>query len=159
MDTELVVLHFETPEAAQSALRTIHTLEAEGSLDLDDAAIITKAEDGWVTARGGDRSEVARTASFGGVLGLVVGGLMGLPVLGLLAGAGVAAKHAGHAELLEEFIFSIGHNMIAGSGVLALSVADLGDPETVTERLELHRDSLLRAEVPAALRAEIERYQ
>jgi uncharacterized membrane protein len=159
VDTELVVLHFETPDAAQSALRTIGTLEAEGFLKLEDSAIITRTKDGTVTAKSGDEHDVTRKVSVGGILGLVVGGLMGVPVLGLLAGTGVAAKRLGDAERLDELISSVGQAMTVGSGVLALSVIDLNDAKTVTERLEIHLDSLVRAEIPAALRAELERNQ
>ena len=158
MDTELVVLHFDTAEAAGRALSTVYTLEAEGFIELDDAAILTRGDDGRVTAERGAQAEAPRNVAFGGALGLVVGGLMGLPVLGLAAGAGAAVKRSRHAKLLDELVSSVGNDMTPGSGVVALSVVELRDPEMVTDRLEVHQDSLLRAEIPAALRAEIERH-
>ena len=159
MDTELVVLHFESPEATSRALDAIRGLEAEGFLELDDAAIMTRDEKGWVTAKGADSAAVPRAASFGGVVGLVVGGVMGLPVLGLLGGAGLATKRAAQARQLEELISTVGQEMTAGAGALVLSVVAMNDIETVLDRLEGHREGFLRAEIPEALRAEIERHR
>ena len=80
-----------------------------------------------------------------------------MPVLGMLAGAGGATRLKDHADRLEELIASIGDDMERVSGVIALVVASLSDPATVTDRLEVHRDGLVNAQIPAALRAEIER--
>lgn len=158
MDSELVILHFETPDAAEQAIRTVRVLEAEGFIDIEDAAIMTRDADGWVRAKSADEGSTGRGAAHGGILGLLVGGVLGIPVLGIIAGAGVAAKKSLHADKLEELIFTVGRNMTSGTGVLALSVNSLTDPEIVTERLELHRDKLIRAEVPEALRAQIDEH-
>ncbi|MDH3756061.1 MAG: hypothetical protein OEU32_19530, partial [Acidimicrobiia bacterium] len=113
MDSELVVLHYESPAAAEGAMATIHGLVAEGFVELEDAAFISRDADGWVTVKPADSGEPARHAAFGGALGLLAGGLMGLPVLGVLAGAGVAAKMSSHADHLEELISSVGRQMTA----------------------------------------------
>jgi uncharacterized membrane protein len=157
MDTELVVLSFESPDAAEHGLRTLRTLEAEGFLEIDDCAILCCDAEGLVTAKQADHNELGRTAGFGGVIGLFVGGVIGVPVLGLLAGAGAAAELKDHADRLEQLISSVGNDMERSSGVLALTVASLNDPATVTDRLQVHQDGLVKAQIPAALRAEIER--
>ncbi len=157
MDTELVVLSFESPDAAEHGLRTLRTLEAEGFIEIDECAILCRDAQGWVTAKHADHSELKRKAGFGGVIGLFVGGVIGLPVLGLLAGAGGAAKLTDHADQLEQLISSVGDDMERGSGVLALTVASLNDPATVTDRLQVDRDGLIKAQIPAKLRVEIER--
>lgn len=100
---------------------------------------------------------MSRAAGFGGVLGLVVGGVVGLPVLGLLGGAGIAAKRKVDSDRLEELVATIGQEMDRGSGVLALTIASIDDPETVAARLGIDRDGMVRADVPATLRAEIDR--
>jgi uncharacterized membrane protein len=157
VDTELVVLTFDSPAAAERGLDTLQTLEAEGFLEIDDCAILCRDAQGWVTAKHADHSELTRKAGFGGVIGLFVGGVIGLPVLGLLAGAGGAAQLKDHADRLEQLISSVGHDMERGSGVLALTVASLSDPATVTDRLQVDRDGLVKAQIPARLRVEIER--
>jgi uncharacterized membrane protein len=157
MDSELVVLTFDSPDAAEHGLVTLRTLEAEGFLEIDDCALLSRDAQGWVTAKRADHSELRRKASFGGVIGLFVGGVIGLPVLGLLAGAGGAARLKDHADRLEQLISSVGNDMARGSGVLALTVASLNDPAMVADRLQVNRDGLVNAQIPAALRAEIER--
>lgn len=157
MDSELVVLYFESTAAAEHGLATLRGLEAEGFIDIDQCAILGRDSEGWVTAKHADRHQVSRAAGLGGVLGLVVGGVVGLPVVGLLGGAGIAAKRKMDADRLEELISTIGEEMERGSGVLALTINSIGDPEVVTDRLGVDRDGLTRAEVPATLRAEIDR--
>lgn len=157
MDSELVVLYFESTAAAEHGLATLRSLEAEGYIDIDQCAILGRDADGWVTAKNADKHEVSRAAGFGGVLGLVVGGVVGLPVLGLLGGAGIAAKRKMDADRLEELISTIGEEMDRGSGVLAVTIDSIGDPEMVADRLGVDRDGLVRAEVPATLREEIDR--
>jgi uncharacterized membrane protein len=157
VDSELVVLYFESTAAAEHGLATLRNLEAEGFIDIDECAILGRDGEGWVTAKRADRHEVSRAAGFGGVLGLVVGGVVGLPVIGLLGGAGLAAKRKMDSDRLEELISTIGDEMDRGSGVLALTINSIEDPEMVTDRLGVDRDGLVRAEVPATLREEIDR--
>lgn len=157
MDSELVVLTFDSPGAAEQGLETLRTLEAEGFLEIDDCAILSRDAQGWVTAKSADHKDLRHKAGFGGVIGLFVGGVIGLPVLGMLAGAGGAARLKDHADRLEELISSVGEEMERGSGVLALTLTSLGDPAVVTDRLQVDRDGLVKAQIPAALRAEIER--
>lgn len=157
MEPELIVLFFDSVAAAEGALSTLQGLEAEGAVAIEECAVLGRDEHGWVTARDADRHRVARTAGFGGVLGLLVGGIVGVPVLGVLAGAGVAAKKTADAGRLEELISTVGSEMTAGTGVLALTVTSLRDPGKVVDRLAIHRDKLLRTEIPASLRDEIER--
>ena len=157
LDTELVLLTFDSPGAAEQGLATLRTLEAEGFLHIDECAILSRDDNGWVTAKNADQSDIALGAGFGGVLGLFVGGVIGLPILGLLAGAGGAAKRKVDADHLEDLISTVGKEMTRGSGVLALSLESLDDPAIVADRLQVDRDGLVRAQIPAALREEIER--
>jgi uncharacterized membrane protein len=157
MDSELVVLYFESTTAAEHGLATLRSLEAEGFIDIDECAILGRDSEGWVTAKNADKHQVSRAAGFGGVLGLVVGGVVGLPVIGLLGGAGIAAKRKMDADRLEELISTVGEEMDRGSGVLALTINSIGDPEMVTSRLGVEREGLVRADVPATLRQEIDR--
>ncbi len=156
MDHEVVFLHYESIAAAEQAMATINTLEAEGFLQLDEAAIISRADDGWVSVKPIGRSGVASKATLGGVLGVIAGGLIGLPVIGAVAGAGVAAKRSLGSEQLDELMDSVGRDMSAGTAVLALTVAALSDPELVVDRLEVHRDRLIRADIPPSLRDAID---
>ncbi|MDH4119638.1 MAG: DUF1269 domain-containing protein [Acidimicrobiia bacterium] len=156
MGHEVVFLHYETSSAAERAMATIHMLVAEGFLELDEAAIITRSDDGWVSVKPIGRSDLATKATLGGVLGVIAGALIGLPVIGAVAGAGAAAKQSSGNDQFDELMDAAGREMAAGTAVLALTVAGLTDPESVVARLEIHRDRLIRAEIPASLRAQLD---
>ena len=73
MDNQLVVLSFESLDAAQRGLATLQTLEAEGFLEIDECAMLGRDEQGWVTANNADQNEVKNAAGLGGVAGLFIG--------------------------------------------------------------------------------------
>ena len=62
MDSELVVLYFESTAAAEHGLATLRSLEAEGYIDIDQCAILGRDAEGWVTAKNADKHEVSRAA-------------------------------------------------------------------------------------------------
>ena len=161
MKSELVVLHFDTAEAAQQTMASIRTLEAEGFLQLEEAALITRAEDGTasVTSLGGGDGK-GRPA-MGAVMGLVAGGIVGVPILGALAVGGVATKKLVENKVrdLDTLLATVAKRVESGSTALALSVESLSDPEMVTDRLSIHRDEMTRVEIPAELRAEIDAHR
>ena len=156
MDHEIVFLHFESIPAAERAMGTIRTLEAEGFLALDDAAIVSRSEDGWVAVKPLGRSGLTKQAVLGGVLGMIAGGLIGLPVIGAVAGAGAAGGKQVGNEQFDELMSAVGRDMTAGTAVLALTVGTLNDPGVVAARLDVHLDRLIRAEVPASIRAQLD---
>ena len=156
MDSEIVFLHFESSADAERAMGTINSLGAEGFIQLEDAAIATRGEDGLVSVKAVDHAGLKKKAALGGVLGAIAGALVGLPVVGAAAGAGVAAKKALGNEHLDEILNTVGRSMTPGTAVLALTVASLKDPGSVTDGLEIHRDKLIRAEIPASLRAQLD---
>lgn len=158
MDGDLVVLHFGSVEAAERALETVTTLDAEGFLQLEQSAVLTRDEKGWVNLRPTDPDAPVRKSAMGGAVGLVVGGLIGLPVVGVVAGAGIAAKRASHAKQLEELIDTVGARMENGTSVLVMHVTSLEDPEIVADRVEVHRDALLRSELPTDLAEQLDRF-
>jgi uncharacterized membrane protein len=156
MDDEIVFLHFESIADAERAMATINTLDAEGFLELDDAAIISRSDDGWVSVKPVGRSGLTARTTLGGVLGVIAGGLIGLPVIGAVAGSAAAAKGSLGNEQFDELMDAVGRNMTAGTVVLALTVATLNDPSSVADRLAINRDGLIRAEVPASIRAQLD---
>ncbi len=156
MDRELVFLHFDSIEAAERAMGTISSLAAQGYLVLGEAAIVSRNDEGWVSVKPVGRPDAGTSTGVGGVLGLIVGGLVGLPVLGAVAGAGIVTKKLRDDDHLGELVSTIGNDMTPGTAVLALAVAELTDPEMVTDRLEVHRDRLIRAEIPPQLRKQLD---
>jgi uncharacterized membrane protein len=159
MDSELVTLHFEDTESAEATMATIRSLQAQGFIELDDAAILTRPPTGGVTVTPVEIHGVPRKAAVGAVIGLVAGSVLGLPVLGAIAGGGVSGKRAvkDAVDRLDGLLGTVGAQVEAGSTVLALAVRSLPDPETVVDRLSIHRSAMTRVSIPAELRDEIER--
>jgi uncharacterized membrane protein len=161
VQNELVVLHFDTADAAKATMSTLGSLEAEGFIELEDAALITRAEGGEVSVTPVGTSEVKTKPVVGAVIGLAAGAIVGLPVLGALAIGGISAKKAAEkaAEDLDSVLDTVAKRVEAGSAALALSVLSLPDPETVTDRLSIHRDAMTRIDIPPELRAEIDAHR
>jgi uncharacterized membrane protein len=156
MDSQLVVFRFDSAGEADQVEAALRSLAAEGFLTLEDAARLTRDDDGTVTVQPRDLGELARGSTLGGVLGLLAGGIIGLPVVGLLAGAGLGARHSLHAERLEHLLGTVGRDMASGTVVLAVLVSAVDDPDSVADRLSLHRESILALEIPEELRAHID---
>jgi uncharacterized membrane protein len=161
VQNELVVLHFDTADAAEATMLTIGSLEAEGFIELEEAALITRSESGEVTVTPMGDSDVTTKPALGGVIGLAAGAIVGLPVLGALALGGIAAKKAVEkaATELDAVLDTVAKRVETGTAALALSVLSLPDPETVTDRLSIHRDAMTRVDIPPELRAEIDAHQ
>ena len=156
MDSQLVVFRFGSVSDAENAVDTIKSLAAQGFVTVEDGVIISRDVDGTVTVKPMALTELVRTSTVGGVLGLLAGSVIGLPMLGALAGAGLGAKKSLHEERLEEFMDTIGRDMESGTAVVAIMVDSVDDPDTVADRLEVHRDSILQLDIPAELRAHID---
>ena len=159
MDSELVLLHFDDVESAEATMSVVRTLQAEGFLELDDAAIITRSASGTVEATPAALHEAPKRATVGAVIGLVAGSLVGLPILGALAAGGAAgmSESKESVERLDAVLDAVSGRIAAGATVLALSVATISDPETVVDRLSIHRDEMTRVDIPADLRDQIDR--
>ena len=153
MDSEIVFLYFDSVAEAERAMSSIQGLEAEGFMKVDEAALVSLNESGAVVAVPIGEPSVVGKSALGGAIGLIAGALIGLPILGAAAGAGIAAGKMEDTDHLDQLISSVGSKLRPGGAALALEVAELGDPEIVIDRLEVHRDHLVRTEVPASLRA------
>ncbi len=158
MDSKLVLLHFETIEAAETTMSTVRSLEAEGFLELDDAAMISRSSDGTVTVTPQTGTGKTRTSAVGATIGLVAGSLLGLPLVGAIVGGGIGANKAvkDAVETLDGVLDDVGRRVASGSTVLALAVRALPDAETVVDRLSMHRDDMTQVEIPPELRDKLE---
>ena len=154
MDSQLVVLSFATAADAERAAADLQSLAAQGFLTVDDGALLTRGDDGTVTVKPLSLDDLAKGTGLGGLLGLVAGGVIGLPVLGLLTGAAAGASRSSPGERLEELMDTIGREMESGTAVLALDVSSVDDPDMVADRLAV--DAMTSIEIPAELRAHID---
>ena len=150
--SQVVVAHFATSDDALAAMETFNELDRQGFLALGEAALITRDTDGAMHASLIDGA-ARRAGALGGFVGVIVGGLLGVPIVGLLAGAGGGALHATDSDFLDELISKVATRMNDGGSALAVVVESISDPEVVLDRFEPHRAALEVAEIPPGLLA------
>jgi uncharacterized membrane protein len=83
--SHILVITFEDEDQAMSVLHSLKNLQHENQLNLKDAAVIVKDQDGKVQIKNMVESGVKMGAIGGGALGLLIGGLL-FPVAGILLG-------------------------------------------------------------------------
>lgn len=104
---ELIVVGFEKPDTADQVLQKLSSLKQEYLVDLEDAVVVVRDEDGKVNLKQSINLK-AMGASSGLISGSLFGTLIGLLFLNPLAG------------------FAIGGAVGAGSGALSGALADYG---------------------------------
>jgi uncharacterized membrane protein len=132
MDENVTVTTFSEPSKAYEALARLKEFAAEGQIDLHDAAVVERAQDGTLHLRdeSGNEDEGLATLT-GGTVGLLIGILAG-PIgvllggaVGLLAGAIVDAEDDDESDSVLEHI-----SRTIGNGETAV-LADLDESDPV----------------------------
>ena len=84
--SHILVITFEDETQAMSVLQSLKSLQHQGLLNLNDAAVIVKNAEGKVTVKNMTESGVKIGAISGGAIGLIIAGFL-FPVAGILLGA------------------------------------------------------------------------
>jgi len=121
--SELLVVVFDTAEQAMQARLSIKTLEGEGIVKLDDAAVITRTADGKVEVKNQLDSGVAMGALGGGMIGLLLASVF-FPIAGILIGAaaGGAIGHFFHKDVDQSFVKEVTAKIEPGKSALFLMI-------------------------------------
>ena len=120
---ELIVLVFADEEGALQMRDKLLAVRKERLLQLADAAIAIRQQDGKVKVK--QLSNLVGTGAFGGAFwGLLIGLLLAVPGLGLLAGAAAGAIIGGLADygVDDKFIKEVGNSIEPGQSALFLMV-------------------------------------
>jgi len=88
--SQLLVLSFDTEEAATKALHSLRSLEHEGKAHFEDTAVVTRDADGDAHVKNEASAATETGAAIGGMVGLMVAGIL-FPVVGIAVGAAVGA--------------------------------------------------------------------
>ena len=121
--SELVVIVFDTAEQAMQARSSLKDLEREGVVKLDDAAVVTRAQDGKVTVKNQLDSGVKMGALGGSLVGLLLASVF-FPVAGILIGAaaGGAIGHMLHKDVDQTFVKEVTQKIEPGKSSLFLMI-------------------------------------
>lgn len=84
-----LIITFDERDHAKEAFKHVEKAEKEKLVEIDDAVVITKDEDGKVHAKNVERHAGKTGAKWGGVVGLLVGVGLGGPVGGAVVGGAI----------------------------------------------------------------------
>lgn len=128
--SELVVFSYQHPDRAGEVLQELATLKRENIrkplIGIEDAAVV-KNEDGKVKVRQTLESAMKGTQVVsGGLWGVLIGFLLGGPLLGALAGLGIGAILGRRIDIGidNDFIERLGDELAPGHSALFLLVKD-----------------------------------
>ena len=149
---ELVVIGFDTQEEADRVLTELHRLQKEYLIDLNDAVVAVRSDDGKVRLKQ-SVGLVGLGAASGGLSGIFWGTLVGLlflnPLAGLTLGGVIGAGSGAVAGALtdygidDNFIRSLAETLPPGSSALFVLVRKV-QPEKVLEEISRFNGRILR---------------
>lgn len=135
--SNLIAVGYPSTTAAEEVMQTLGDLQAENLIQLQDAVIVERTDEGKVKLR----QPGPNAAGLGALGGAAWGGLIGLlffvPLLGMAMGAGagaLAGKAAGNGGINEDFLQSLGSELQPGNAALVALVAQ-ATPDKVLQRL------------------------
>ena len=137
--TTFTVWKFDDPDGAERAVRMLRDAQADGLVKIDDHAIVSwPAGATEPTTRHGHEG-TWRAAGWGSIWGLVIGTLFFMPVVGGLAGAGIAAlaKTTDRAGISREQLESIRSEITEGTSALFL-VTEQANLDPLGDRVRMH---------------------
>lgn len=150
-----VVIKYNTPDQAAQVRRTINDLSKQGLVKLDDAAMVSRSEDGKLDVHNELDRGVKWGALIGGGVGLLLAGifapLAGIAV-GALAGAGIGA--AADLGLPKDYVKEVGEGLEPGQSALFMIVRE-GNADAVLAALRQHQGQVLQTTLPPGMDANL----
>jgi len=131
-----VIVKYQGRDTAKEALSSLLDLEAEGIVDLADAAAVYKTRRGRIKLDQTRELSTRKGAALGGAVGLVIGIALGGPVAVALAGsaAGGVGARLKDSGISDETLKALRDDLAADESALALLAAS-ADWETLRERM------------------------
>jgi uncharacterized membrane protein len=135
MTSELIVLGFEGEYQAEGMLDVLLKMQERGLLKLEDAVAVKKTIGGELELSQTLKKHSGRQALKGAGLGLLAGAIIGLPIVGLAAGAGILAARRSMKDygIDDEFIKEVSSGLRPESSELFLLVKEAKGPEVLEE--------------------------
>jgi uncharacterized membrane protein len=150
-------LLFEEMNGADNFYAALESMAEEGMVTIVDAVIAVRNIGKEVEVRQMTDKKTGRYAAGGGGVGFLAGMLLGGPILGLAAGAGIGAITARMKDegLDDDFVKNIVDGIRPETSILFLMTED-GDPERINEALRPFKATLLTSNLPSDRQAELE---
>ena len=165
---ELTVVAFGGIDRATQVLHDLRALQAERTIDLADAVAVYRTDDGRLLVDESVKSTSTEGATLGGLLGILIGTVLTMPITGGASAAvvasgvggalalGAAGAAIGHAEaadgkttsgIAEDLVKQIGGMIQPGQSALFV-LGDTTDPDGIAQRLGRYGGTILRTTLP-----------
>lgn len=152
----LVVVTFDNEEEAAQVREALEEAEDEKLISLDDSAVVVKDADGTVRVENEVDRGVKIGAVGGGLLGLVIGFLIGGPIISAALGlvAGVLGGDLANLGIDQRFIDDVSAALEPGSSALFIMVRE-AEPDAVSEALEPFEGKIYYTALPTEAEEEL----
>ena len=150
--SDLVCIAYKERDTADKVLNELRELQVEHLIDLEDACVVVRDDNGKVHLKQAVHLTAMGAASgslWGGLLGLLVGMVFLNPLLGWLGGAAIGAGSGALSGKLsdyginDEFIKSVGSTIQPGTSALFVLVRQV-TPEKVLPHVAKYGGTVLR---------------
>ena len=154
-NSKLLVISFDDPLRAQEFLLAAARLQRDADLQLHDAVIVRREEDGTSHVRETTDVTPGQAGMGAGVWGLLLGTLFGGPIIGLVAGAASAGGGALYAKLKDTgvkdaTIEELRNAVPPGRTAVALLVSHVSVADLQRELARFPRAELVETDMPPA---------
>jgi len=153
--TYTLVLKYHAPDTAASVRATIHDLSKQGLVKLDDAAMVSRGEDGKLDVHNELDRGVKWGALIGGGVGLLLAGIL-FPVAGIVVGAAAGAAVGATTDmgLSKNYVKEVGEALEPGQSALFMIVRE-GNSDAVLSALRQHQGEVLQTTLPPGMDANL----
>lgn len=154
--SNLTVLVFEDELKAEEARVKILKLQKQGFIDVEDVVVVSKHLDGTIELHQSQKLD-RKGVWAGSLTGLIVGGLIAMPIMGAVVGAvtGALAGSVKAVEIDEDFVKELAQMLSAGSSAIFTLVRN-ADPDRVCEEFSAFGGTVLFSSVNAERAKEIQ---
>jgi uncharacterized membrane protein len=147
--SNLIAVAYDSPETAQQVLGTLAELQKEKTIELEDAVIVTRNEDGKVKLHQslpGAGAGAAGGALWGGLIGM----LFFVPLFGMALGAATGAASGAAADLGidDQMMKDMGEKLEPGGALLVLLVRR-STPDKVIPEIKGYGGHLVQSSLSA----------
>jgi uncharacterized membrane protein len=160
-NAKLLVISFDDPLRAQEFLLAVARLQKNQEIQLHDAVLVTRAEDGTSQVRETTDITPSQAGFGGGVWGLLLGTLFGGPIGGLVVGAATAGGGALYAKLVDTGIkdatvAELRNAVPPGRTAVALLVSHVSVADLQRELTRFPNAQLVETDLPPAAVSAVE---
>ena len=155
--SELIAVGYDDKFKADEVLNTLNKLQREHLIDLADAAVVVRDDNGKVKLKQ-SHNLVASGAAGGGLWGGLIGLLFLNPLIGILVGAGSGAVIGALTDIgiNDDFMKELGGTLEPGTSALFVLVRK-ATPDKVAEELKGYGGKILRTSLSKDDEAELRR--